>query len=89
MTALIDTIEAAFIHARDNAEIHGGAIRADTVVEAITIYMKFEDDQRGSLEGEVDAAYRGMQRVYGQDWSNASGDVAEEILMRLQQLVAL
>lgn len=87
MTALIETIEHAFIEARDESEIHGGEIRSDSVVEAITQYLKCDDDDRGSLEGEVDAAYTSMRESYGQDWPNASGDVAEEILVRLQEWV--
>lgn len=88
MTALIDTIETAFLHARDEAEINGGEIRADTVAEAIEQYVKTSDQARGSLERIIVCAYREARDTFGpNEWPDASGDVAEIIASGLREFV--
>lgn len=78
MTALIDSIELAFMEARQAALDNGGEVRADTVVEAIEVHCKVSDDA-GALEAIVDAAYGEARHVWGMAWTIQTSDVAERI----------
>jgi len=88
MTALIDTIETAFILARDEAKINGGVITCRRVVEAIELAVK-SDDHEGWLEGIVDVAYEQARIGYGGDWPYETGAVAELVMDGLSDWIAL
>lgn len=89
MTALIDTIEQAFVHHRDRVIAMGeGAILCTPVVEAIEVHCKITDDQLGTLERVVAEAYIAEQRRWGNDWPWESADVAELIFVGLCELIA-
>jgi hypothetical protein len=81
MTALIDTIQDAFVAEREQADYAGGELSCGLVVEAIERYLKIDDER---LEGAVARAYIEARAAWGNEWIYASGDVAERILVHVR-----